>query len=212
MSKVDPLLYRMCKELVKPEACVWDIGANIGLFSFCAAALAGKDGSVLAIEPDIWLANLIHKSAQLWLRNNYPAAPVSVLCAAASNGYDLKCLQIARRARSSNHLKETPGSSQSGGARDDQLSLSIDLDFLLKHFRAPSVLKIDVETHELEVLRGAKALLTNARPAIWCEVSPKNHAAVFELLTSAGYDLFNAESKKRLTGGNANWNTLAMPR
>jgi len=191
---------------------VWDIGANVGLFSFCAAALAGQSGSVLAIEPDLWLANLIYKSAQLWLRNNYPAAPVSVLCSAASNAYDLKHLQIARRARSSNHLKEAPGSSQSGGARDDQLSLSIDLDFLLKHFRPPSVLKIDVETHELEVLRGANALLTSARPVIWCEVSPRNYAAMFELLTSAEYDLFNAESKERLRGGHANWNTLAMPR
>src|SRR5580704_3269634 len=54
MQKVDPLLFRMVEELVKPGSVVWDVGANVGLFAFGAAALAGVHGFVLAIEPDIW--------------------------------------------------------------------------------------------------------------------------------------------------------------
>ncbi len=212
MSKVDPVLYRMCLELVSHGACVWDIGANNGLFSFCASTLAGENGFVLAIEPDISLARLIHKSAQLWLRRKYPTAPVSVLCSAVSDEPGIKLLQIAERARAANYLKDSTGSSQSGGARTEQASVAVTLDDLLKCFRPPSILKIDVETHETRVLRGAAELLRVHRPTIWCEVSPENCKPVFELLTLAGYDLFNAESKERLTGGNANWNTLAIPR
>ncbi len=37
-SKVDPMLYRMARELVKPSASVWDVGANVGLFSICASS------------------------------------------------------------------------------------------------------------------------------------------------------------------------------
>jgi hypothetical protein len=53
MSRVDPMLYRMARELVKPSASVWDIGANVGLFSICASSLAGQEGHVVAVEPDI---------------------------------------------------------------------------------------------------------------------------------------------------------------
>ena len=62
MSRIDSVLYSMAEEMVKPGAAVWDVGANVGLFSFCSAALAGPTGKVLAIEPDFWLAHLINRS------------------------------------------------------------------------------------------------------------------------------------------------------
>jgi tRNA G37 N-methylase Trm5 len=52
----------MVRELVRPGTTVWDIGANVGLFSFAAASLGAQ---VVAVEADIWLANLMQRSAQL---------------------------------------------------------------------------------------------------------------------------------------------------
>ena len=60
MSKADPMLYRMAKELVRTGDIVWDVGANVGLFSFSAAARGAL--VVLAIEPDAWLCGLIRRS------------------------------------------------------------------------------------------------------------------------------------------------------
>jgi hypothetical protein len=59
IGKVDPFLLSMARELVRPNMIVWDIGANVGLFSFAAAALGAK---IVAVEPDAWLASLIHRS------------------------------------------------------------------------------------------------------------------------------------------------------
>ena len=63
MDAVDPVLLRLVKELVEAESVVWDIGANVGLFAFAAASLAGPRGQVVAMEPDAWLLQLLRRSA-----------------------------------------------------------------------------------------------------------------------------------------------------
>jgi predicted RNA methylase len=62
LSRVDPFLLSVVRELVRPKMVVWDIGANVGLFSFAAASLGAQ---VVAVEADTWLANLIHRSTML---------------------------------------------------------------------------------------------------------------------------------------------------
>ena len=63
MDAVDPVLMGLAREFVKPGAVVWDVGANVGLFAFAAASLAGPGGQVVAMEPDAWLVQLLRRSA-----------------------------------------------------------------------------------------------------------------------------------------------------
>src|SRR5579863_4101053 len=70
IAKVDPFLLSMVQELVQPGMTVWDIGANVGLFAFAAATRGAK---VVAVEPDIWLANLMNRSMLL---NSLPVTVV----------------------------------------------------------------------------------------------------------------------------------------
>lgn len=211
MPRVDPILYRMAEEMVKPGATVWDVGANVGLFSFCAAARAGGSGSVWAFEPDCWLASLINRSAQQLRRSSYSCARVEVVCASISDSHRIAKLAIAERARASNHLLEVAGSTEAGGDRSLQSTVSVSLDFLLDYCPAPSVLKIDVETHEVAVLRGAQRLLREIRPTIWCEVSPENSDAVTKLLHDANYTLYGAQNKPHEVIKRAWFHTLAVP-
>jgi len=147
LSNVDSVLYGMAEELVRPGAVVWDIGANVGLFTFCSSSLSGTSGFVLAIEPDVWLAHLITRSAQASPRDR--CSNVGVLCASVSDSIGVPQLQIAERARASNYLTEASGSTQALGSRGVQPTVTVTLDSLLDYFPAPSVLKIDVETHEI---------------------------------------------------------------
>jgi FkbM family methyltransferase len=165
---------------------------------------------VLAVEQDFWLAHLMMRSC-----HDLPAARASaieVLCASISDTNRVSKLEIAQRARASNHLMEAAGSTQAAGGRDRQPSVSLSLDFLLDYFPAPAVVKIDVETHELKVLQGATRLLREARPKIWCEVSAENSLAITELLHSAGYALFGAETQPHPEIQRAWFHTLAVPR
>ena len=211
LSRVDQHLLGMARELVRPGAVVWDVGANVGLFAFSAAALAGPSGLVLAIEPDFWLAHLMDRSSREIAVKNPLAAPVKILCASVSDGVRVSELEIAERARASNHLVGISGSTQTGGYRHLQPTVSVTLDSLLANLPAPHVLKIDVEAHEAEVLRGAARLLESARPVIWCEVDPKNAEAVSRLLHERDYQLFGAANVPHPAIARAWWNTLAVP-
>jgi FkbM family methyltransferase len=208
MSKADPMLYRMAKELVSAGDVVWDVGANVGLFSVCAAARVGSSGSVLAIEPDVWLCNLLNRTART------APAKITVLSAAVSDCNSISALEISERSRAANHLTEATGSSQSSARRFTQAVVTVTLDSLLDHFRPPSVLKIDAETHELKVLLGARKIIQSARPKIWCEVSPENSLGVFEFLQKQGYELHGAAMPQPRTvlTKRAWWDTLALPK
>jgi FkbM family methyltransferase len=213
LSKVDPMLCRMVRELVAKDSVVWDVGANVGLFAFTSAALAGISGSVLAIEPDLWLAHLLMRSARRLEKNGLPAAVVTVLAAAVSQSNRIAQLEIAERARASNHLLDSQGSTQVGGTRSVQHTITVSLDFLLEHFPAPTVLKIDVEGAEVGVLSGASKLLATSRPIIWCEVHPENSMTVAELFSASGYQIYAAAlpAEKRTPLKRASWDTLAVP-
>jgi FkbM family methyltransferase len=202
---VDPMLFEMALEMVKASQVVWDVGANVGLFTFCASALAGPSGFVLAIEPDFWLAHLLMRSSRALSRQHRAVAPVAVLCAAAA--------QIAERGRAANHLAQIRGSSQVGGTRYSQQTIAVSLDLLLEHFPPPSVLKIDTEAAEFKVLQGAAKLLRTARPIIWCEVSPENSGTVADLLRDHGYEIYAAALRpaERTALRRASWDTLAIP-
>src|SRR3954451_7622484 len=89
---------------------VWDIGANVGLFTFCASALAGTKGFVSAVEPDYWLAHLITRSVHANAKNH--SSTVELLCAGVSDSNRVSKLQIAEGARASNHLADATGSTQ----------------------------------------------------------------------------------------------------
>jgi FkbM family methyltransferase len=161
ISSVDPELFVLAEKVVRPGAIVWDIGANVGLFSFAAAAKAGVNGKVLAVEPDPWLGALLRRSAVEVVPD---AAPVEVLNVAVSDRLGIVEFNIAKRGRSSNFVSGF-GATQAGGSRNSFPVVVITLDWLAEHTGQPAIVKIDVEAMEHLVLRGAREVL-RSRPVI----------------------------------------------
>jgi hypothetical protein len=106
LERVEPALLDNVRELVRPGDVVWDVGANVGIFAFAAAALAAPRGQVLAIEPDLWLVELLRRSARVQPKGS---APVAVIPCAVSDRVDMAEFCIAQRGRASNHLRGLGG-------------------------------------------------------------------------------------------------------
>lgn len=187
MADVDPSLLRLAAEVVRPGDVVWDVGANLGLFTFAAAVASGPAGHVLAIEPDATLVRLLRRSATL----NRDHAPVDVIPAAVADDLGIARFLIARRNRSTNYL-EGFGTTETGGVRATEMVLTLTLDWLLARFRVPDVVKIDVEEAEVLVLTGGADVL-RVGPTVICEVADCNAASVRDLLTAHGYVLYDGE-------------------
>jgi FkbM family methyltransferase len=206
LGGIDPPLLRLAAELIQPGDVVWDIGANLGLFSFAAAIAAGPSGRVLAVEPDALLVGLLRRSAAA----NHGHAPVEVLPTAVADDLGVAQFHIARRNRATSHL-DGFGTDQAGGIRTTELVLTVTLDWLAERFPTPDILKIDVEAAELKVLKGATSVLRTF-PTIICEIDACNATIAGDLLAAHGYILYDAlqPASERVPIAAPSRNTLAI--
>jgi FkbM family methyltransferase len=209
MAKMDPSLLRNAQEVVRPGDVVWDIGANIGLFTFAAAALTGPSGHVVAFEPDAWLVQLLRRSGAL---QSPAAGTVEVIPAAVASGIALRPFNVARRSRAYNALANY-GLSQTGGYEEPFKVPAYNLDWLADHLPKPNVIKCDVEGAEIEVFKDQSYMLGDIRPVVVCEVAGETAADIVSVFREYGYKLY--DGGKPLLGSRALetacWDTIAIP-
>jgi FkbM family methyltransferase len=156
----------------------FDIGANVGLYTLLASALTPT--RAIAFEPEPTIA-----AALAWtIRVNGLVARVEPIAVGARNGRAPLYLSAATDA--SNSLR--PGFRDATGTVEVPV---VSLDNYCRTRRAwPELLKIDTETTEPDVVRGAAALLRR-RPWILCEVLTDAAGAELEaLLGPLGYCWF----------------------
>ena len=174
---------------IHPGEVVWDIGANVGVFSMMAAHRSGR--MVLAVEADRWLAGLVMRTAQA---NQDCVLSVAAVAIGARPG--IGEFAIAARGRASSGLVNGALSTQTGGAREVRPVRVETLDSLLRTYEAPNVIKIDVEGGELDVLRGADIVLRDVKPRLVIEIAAANFALAEDLLAGYRYHL------RRMDGDN----------
>jgi FkbM family methyltransferase len=137
---------------------LFDIGAHFGVFSL-AAALSG--GSAVAVDPSPTAVHMTAHQASL----NRCSEKIRIVRAAVSdaNGqiYMLSSGAFAAgyfrvmRGRMRSELTPTP---------------AVTIDELTRQFGAPTHVKIDVEGHEAQVLRGARTTLDSCSPLLFLEL------------------------------------------
>jgi FkbM family methyltransferase len=156
------------------DVCV-DVGAHVGYYTLLASTLVGPTGHVYAFEP----VGDVYETLRVNVARN-DARNVSTFAVAAGSEEGTGVLLRAPGASPltsslSPRMLESPHGARSENFVATEVPV-VAVDDVLPADSLPRVrvVKIDVEGHEVEVLRGMERLLgVGARIAVFVEVSPQ---------------------------------------
>lgn len=188
--RVDPFEIRFLRRLLRPGDLAIDIGAHKGGYVYWLQRAVGPTGRVLAFEPQPDAAAYLRQIMRI------------------SSYRHVEVLEHAVSDRAGPVALFTPSSRISTGAtlvqglfpENDMVRRveAVTLDGYLgsrKDLAPPRCVKIDVETHELAVLRGARQTLRTAKPVVQFEADQRVYggrpiAELFEFLAALGLSGF----------------------
>ena len=159
MHEYEPTTTEVFKQHLKKDSTVIDIGANIGYFTLLAAQGAEK---VIAIEPESMNANDLRANVEL---NGF--SNVEIMKVAASNKSGISQLNVSA-GESGEHSLIVPKSRKYANTQEVKLVTIDDL-----YIRNISLIKIDTEGHEYEVIEGAIKTLQKYYPPLIIEIWPE---------------------------------------
>lgn len=188
--RVDPSEIRFMRRVLRPGDLAIDIGAHKGGYVYWFQRAVSPSGKVLVFEPQERLAAYLARMKDL-----FGFEHVEVICSAVSNGTGrLPLFHPGHRVSTGATL--VPDLFPENDAVDRVDAVTLD-DFFERRTDLPSprYIKIDVETHELEVIEGGRRLLERARPVVQFEADQHVYGdrpirRLFDLLTSIGFDGF----------------------
>lgn len=185
----EPDIRKTILKFTKPGMVAYDIGANVGIFSFLFASIVGKDGVVYSFEPE---------------ENNYTCFESSL------EKQEKKNILLDKRAVG--RTRSTEKFDRRGGAFSGRLigngtyditnnikiveTVSIDYVVEKEGYRVPDILKIDVEGNEGMVLEGMKNILETYSPIMIIELHThlgESTEQVTSLLSYYGYTIYDVK-------------------
>jgi FkbM family methyltransferase len=199
--RVDRAELRFVRKSLRPGHVAVDIGCHKGAYSYWMRRQVGPSGAVFAFEPQPCQVAYLRKAFASLPFDNVVLVPMAL-----SDSVGRATLQIPE-GQGQTHaasLEGGAGSRQQGASNSRFGSLlqapysllEVDTTTLDTFFadqpRGPDFLKIDVEGHELAVLRGGRNTIEKHRPTLLIECEARHRAdgdvrPVFDLLTSLGY-------------------------
>ena len=171
---------------VAPSGEFFDIGANVGVFSWMVAATTGRQ--VTAFEPVPWLLD----GARSVASDNRLDINCEAIALSSSSGTGT--FYISARSDCSNSLRE--------GFRQASETLDVELEtldaYVERSGRYPAVLKVDTESTEPDVLAGGSETIRSRHPWIVCEVlAGRTETPLMDLVSRLNYVSYQITDDKR---------------
>jgi FkbM family methyltransferase len=147
-------------EAIQSGDCVWDIGANVGLYTSKFADIVGSSGSVYAFEPSP--KNLERLRAVVSLTGNVTVMPVALGDREGEVAFQQSEDSLGAASRVIADDRKV---------QESALTVAVTTaDIVVRAGAAPypNVVKIDTEGYELDVLRGMQDCLAEATLRVLC--------------------------------------------
>ena len=158
----EPETIRWIDEMMRSGECLYDIGANVGVFTLYAALRHGSGLDVRAFEPAF---HNYHRLCRNLALNG--AGGVRAYCAALGARAGAADLQLASSESGSASHAFSGGRSQRSDADSalDQGCLTVALDALVAEHGLPHPqhIKVDIDGYEEAFIAGAKRTLADER-------------------------------------------------
>ena len=166
--------YTMLESWIEKGDWVLDIGANIGHYAYKFSEIVGKNGRVIAFEPvpqtfELLAANTAH----------FPFKNITLVNMAASDNLKLLGIQMPKLNSGLDNYYEANLTNEM--SEFSVMCVPVDSLKIVEQVR---LVKIDVEGHELSVLKGMRALLERDHPILIVE---DNTEGVTPFLSELGY-------------------------
>lgn len=147
-ADLSQLFYQLCNA----DTVFVDVGANFGYFTVLAANIIGQsgEGRVFAFEPNPKLATLLRRNIEI----NWSIAPIVFFEAAAADLTGEVVLHVPK-----DHSANASLTAPDEVTCDSERVRAMRLADALPRDLAINVMKIDVEGHELTVLKGAQDVI-----------------------------------------------------
>jgi FkbM family methyltransferase len=150
-KKIEPDVFGLLCGLLKEGDVFFDVGAYYGFYALTASKLVGPSGRVFAFEPDYLARRKITRNIELNKVDNVHILPFAL------SGDSGKKFLVAKVFGAS--VSRISGSSVEGSEKRAEVVTTTLDEFVEENGRMPNVVKIDVEGHEDEVLRGGAEVL-----------------------------------------------------
>ena len=152
----EPFELWLISHFLRPGDCAVDVGANIGLHTLAMSAAVGREGRVLAVEPDPSNLRLCQRNLDFNGCTN-----VTLVGVAASDQAATMRLFLSEQNRGDHRLYDP-----ADGRRSIQISAFPLSRLLIQYRMSPSLVKVDVQGWEPAVLTGALAVLAGSQPLV----------------------------------------------
>ncbi|WP_052730231.1 FkbM family methyltransferase [Sphingomonas sp. SRS2] len=135
-----------------------DVGGNVGIMSFNAAAVVGPTGKVVAFEPNPQNVSAFRRGV---IANEF--ANVTLFPLALSDHRHMIGLTSASNAKVLGDALATQAA---------EVIQAIPADEILQYEQRLDLIKIDIEGYELPALKGMRQALACHKPKVLCEFNP----------------------------------------
>lgn len=183
------------QSLIQPGMTVLDIGANIGHHTTLYSTLVGRTGRVIAFEPQSVIFRLLAANAVI---NGCENTELIQSCVGESEGFVHMYPVNYAAPTNFGALGVDPKSEIRGEEKGERCRIAT-VDRLLSELSKPltrcDFVKIDVQSYELFVLKGARNILTIFRPVLFLEISPHwmsksyDYREIYYYLWDMGYEI-----------------------